>query len=283
MDCYQPSGSFKIRGIGHLCAREAQKGSTGFISSSGGNAGLAAAYAGLKLSIPTTIIVPTTTPEHVRKRICSLGAEVRIHGKVWDESDTYAREYAEQHQLSYIHPFDDPYLWEGHASLVKELQNQGPKPDLIICSVGGGGLLCGIAQGLWENNWKDVPIMAVETIGAASLHASVQAGQLVSLDAITSIAKTLGARRVASKALEWTHKHPISCVQVEDRQAIKSCIEILDDTRALVEPACGAAYAALGITHPLIENSKNIVVVMCGGSGVDTQMLLSWKHHITDV
>ena len=124
--------------------------------------------------------------------------------------------------------------------------------------------------------------MAVETVGAASLHAAVQAGRVVSLDAITSIAKTLGARRVASKALEWTHKHPISCVQVEDHQAIESCIEILDDTRALVEPACGAAYAALSIEHPLIEQSKNIVVVICGGSGVDTQTLLSWKSHLID-
>ena len=277
MDCYQPSGSFKIRGIGYLCTQQAQKGTKGFVSSSGGNAGLAVAYSGTQLELPVTIVVPSTTPEHVREKMRVLDARVIEHGAVWDESDVFARNYAKQHQCSYIHPFDDPTIWTGHSTLVDELKEQSPKPDLIICSVGGGGLLCGIIEGLWKHSWNDVPVMAVETHGAASLHASVEARALVSIDAITSIAKTLGARKVASKAFEWTQKHPITCVQVSDEQTVHACIELLNEQRILVEPACGASYCALSSKHPLLDQAKNIVVVICGGSGVTLDMLQEWS------
>ena len=277
MDCYQPSGSFKIRGIGHLCTQQAQKGTKGFVSSSGGNAGLAVAYSGKRLGLPVTIIVPSTTPEHVREKMRILEAHVLEHGNVWDESDIFARDYAKTHQCSYIHPFDDPAIWTGHSTLIDELKTQGPKPDLIVCSVGGGGLLCGIVEGLWNHNWSDVPVMAVETCGAASLHASVQAGQLISIDSITSIAKTLGARKVASKALEWTKNHPITCVQVSDAQTIQACIALLNEQRVLVEPACSASYCVLSSRHPLVDQAQNIVIVICGGSGITIDMLQEWS------
>ena len=277
MDCHQPSGSFKIRGIGHLCTQQAKRGTKGFVSSSGGNAGLAVAYSGKELGLPTTIVVPSTTPEHVREKMRILNARVLEHGTVWDESDIFARDYAQKYHQSYIHPFDDPMIWAGHSTLIDELKNQGPKPDLIICSVGGGGLLCGIAEGLWKHDWRNVPIMAVETHGAASLHASSSAGQLISIEAITSIAKTLGARKVAAKALEWTQQHPVTCMQVSDKQTIEACLELLDELRILVEPACSASYSALFSGHPLVEQAKNIVIVICGGSAVTVHMLTEWN------
>ena len=101
MDCYQPSGSFKIRGIGHLCTQQAQKGVKGFVSSSGGNAGLAVAYSGT-IGAPVTIC-SKHHPEHVREKM-RFGCSCIEHGDVWDESDIFARDYAERHQCSYIHP-----------------------------------------------------------------------------------------------------------------------------------------------------------------------------------
>ena len=277
MESHQPSGSFKIRGIGHLCTQYAQQGCKGFVSSSGGNAGLAVAYGGKTLMIPTTVFVPKTTPMHVRERMRDLNAVVLEHGEVWDECDVYARAYAQHHGMAYIHPFDDPAIWEGHASIIHELQKQIAKPDLIICSVGGGGLLCGIAEGLWQCGWKDVPIAAIETKGAASLQASVEADTLIEIERIRSIAKTLGARKVAAKALEWTRKHPISCIQVSDQQTVHACLDILDTVKVLVEPACSASYAVLDTDHPLINSAQCIVVVLCGGSGVDYDTLTKWK------
>ena len=277
MDCYQPSGSFKIRGIGQLCTQEATNGAKAFVSSSGGNAGLAVAHAGHLLRVPVHIVVPESTSRRIQTLLRQRGAQVTVYGAAWDEADVYARQLAAERQAAYIHPFDDPELWSGHASLIDELQSQISKPELIVCSVGGGGLLCGIMEGLYRNDWQDVNVVAVETIGAASLHASVQAGKRVALPEITSIAKTLGAKMVAHKAFEWTEKHPIHCLQVSDEEAIAACIQLADSFRVLVEPACGAAYAALSSAHRVIQSASSIVVVICGGSGVNTDMLMDWK------
>ena len=280
MECYQPSSSFKIRGIGLLCKQLAQGGTRGFLSSSGGNAGLAVAYAGHRLGIATTIVVPTSTSAHVRERMRDLRASVIVRGEVWDESDIFARQYAQDQGLDYIHPFDDPVIWRGHASLIEEMKQQGPKPDVILCSVGGGGLLCGVMEGLYQNDWSDVDVLAVETVGAASLYAAVQAGEPVSIDAIRSIAKSLGARRVADKAWEWTQRHPIHCLRVSDEEALRACVEIADDLRILVEPACGAAYAALSSSLPLVETAQSVAVILCGGSGVHSDLLGQWKQEL---
>jgi len=277
MECHQPSGSFKIRGIGKRCTELAEQGAKGFLSSSGGNAGLAVAYSGSVLDLPTTIVVPQTTSAYVCNRMRSLGAKVLRYGSVWDESDTYAREYAAKNKLSYIHPFAHPSLWSGHATLVQELTEQCHKPDAIVCAVGGGGLLCGIMEGLYQHQWGDVQVIAVETKGAASLQASVEAGRLVSIPEITSIAKTLGAKKVSPKALEWAQRHPIHCVQVSDEEAIQACVDVADDFRVLVEPACGAAYAVRKTEHPIFEQARDIVVVICGGSGVNSHMLAEWE------
>ncbi len=280
MDCFQPAGSFKIRGIGAICEEYAYSGVRGFVSSSGGNAGLAVAYVGQTLDLPATIIVPSTTPESVRTQMRALNASVMEHGDVWDDSDIFARTYAESGHFAYIHPFDHPTIWRGHSSLIDELVEQSPKPDVLICSVGGGGLLCGIMEGLVRNGWNDVSVIAVETFGAASLQASVTAGRLVSIPAITSIAKTLGAKRVARQAFEWTKTHPIHCLQVSDQQAIEACIDFSKRFNTFVEPSCGAALAALNIAHPALENSLRTIVIVCGGNGVNDKLLTQWRNDL---
>lgn len=280
MDCDQPAGSFKIRGIGALCEQQAALGVRGFVSSSGGNAGLAVAYAGTRLSLPCTIVVPSTTSESVRQRMRDLNADVFEFGEVWDESDVHARKIAKKKRMAYVHPFDDPVIWQGHATLVDELVVQGPKPDVLICSVGGGGLLCGVMEGLERNGWADVSVLAVETHGAASLRASVDAGELVTIPAITSIAKTLGAKRVARRALEWTQSHGVRCVQVSDLEAVEACIAFHREQDVFVEPSCGAALAAVSTRHPLLQSAQEISVVVCGGNGVDSMMLKRWKKRL---
>jgi L-serine/L-threonine ammonia-lyase len=159
-------------------------------------------------------------------------------------------------------------VWRGHASLVREIAAAGIKPGAMVLSVGGGGLLCGVAAGLHAMGWTDVPIVAAETEGASSFTQSVQADRLITLDRITSIATTLGARTVAQQALDWTRRHPIAPWVISDRAAVDACLRFADDHRVLVEPACGAALAAGYLRAPALIDRDPVVIIVCGGVGV---------------
>lgn len=130
-------------------------------------------------------------------------------------------------------------LWKGHASLVHEVKAVGMKPDAVVVAVGGGGLLCGVIQGLHEIGWSDVTVFTAETSGAASLAESVKAGKLITLDKIDTIALSLGARRVAEQAFEWTHKHPVIPLVVSDAKAVNAVFQFADDQRVLLNLPVG--------------------------------------------
>lgn len=173
MEALQPPGSFKIRGIGLACEEYVRRGARRLISSSGGNAGIAVAYAGRCLSIPVTVVVPETTSERAKELIRQEGAELIVHGPSWQEANAQAQSMIGATD-AFVHPFDDPLLWKGHATLVDEVARSGSKPDAVVLSVGGGGLMCGIVEGLRRNDWADVPVVAVETEGADSLAQSIR-------------------------------------------------------------------------------------------------------------
>lgn len=277
MENNQPSGSFKLRGIGLMCQRAAEQGAKHFVCPSGGNAGFAAAVAGVALGLQTTIVVPETTHESVRAAIRAIGATVIVAGSVWDEANQEALRLCEQPGAVYIPPFDHADIWDGNATVIDEVAGKLDF-DAVICSVGGGGLLSGIALGLERNGLGHIPIIAAETEGAASLHAAVQAGELVTLPAITSIASTLGARKVAQQAFDWTRKRTIHTVTVSDAQAVQACLAFADDMLALVEPACGAALAVAYQNLPVLAEFKKPLIVVCGGIAVDLGKLQAWKN-----
>jgi L-serine/L-threonine ammonia-lyase len=277
MEAFQPVGSFKARGIGLACQDSWEAGASRLVCASAGNAGYAVAYSGRKIGIPVTVIVPKTTPPWLRDLVAREGATVIVHGDSWDDAHAYGTKLAEEENAAYIHPFDDPRVWKGHASIIHEIADLGVRPGAVVTSVGGGGLLCGLLEGMHEVGWTDVPVLAVETEGAASFAAAINAGRLVTLDRITSIATTLGARRVAAKALEWTERHPITPWQVTDPEAVDACVRFADEHRVLVEPACGASLAAVyGRAQPL-EGLRPIVIIVCGGAGVSLPLLNEWK------
>jgi L-serine/L-threonine ammonia-lyase len=277
MDCFQPVGSFKIRGMGRICGRAVEDGTARVIGSSGGNAGYAIAFACRRLGIPATIVVPTTTSEFMREKIRSVNGEVLEHGASWDDAHSRAVELAAEPGTTYVHPFDDPVIWDGHATLIEETAEQGLVPGVVVVAVGGGGLLCGVLEGMHRVGWRDTPVLAVETEGAASFRASVEAGRLVTLDAITSLATTLGARTVAARLLRWSREHPIESLAVSDRQAVNACLRFLDDHRVLVEPACGAALAAVYSEHSSLKGRGPVLIEICGGAGVSLELLADWR------
>lgn len=276
METFQPVGSFKARGIGAACQASYEAGARKLVCASGGNAGYAAAYAGRQIGIPTTIVLPKTTPALMQDLIRREGATVIVHGVSWDEAHAYATRLAKQENAAYIHPFDDPRVWHGHSSIIHEIAEAGVKPGAIVVSVGGGGLLCGLLEGMHTVGWQDVPVLAMETEGAASFAASIQAGRLVTLDRIATIATTLGARAVAAEALAWTGRHPITPWLVTDRAALDACLRFADDHRLLVEPACGASLSAVYNRAGPLAGLAPVVVIVCGGAGVSLKLLEEW-------
>lgn len=276
MECFQPSGSFKIRGVGKLCGDAVHKGHRSFISSSGGNAGLAVAYAGRMLRAEVTVVVPETTPLIARSRIEAEGAKVIVHGTSWAEANTYSLELAEERRALHVHPFDHPLLWEGHSSLIDEVVEEGYIPDVIVLSVGGGGLLSGVVEGLERHRLHSVSLIAVETEGAASLATSLKAGHRVTLDAITSCATTLGAKQVAERAFEVMQRSNYRSVVVSDAEACSASVRFADTFRVLVEPACGASLALLN-RQGMFEPGSKVLVIGCGGAGVVADDIAAWR------
>ena len=279
LEAMQAPGSFKIRGIGLACQEYVRRGAKRFISSSGGNAGIAVAYAGRHLSVPVVVVVPETTTEKAKALIRQEGAELIVHGASFHEANTLAKSMVEQSD-AFLHPFDDPLIWKGHASLVDEVVRSGVRADAVILSVGGGGLLSGVIEGLHRNGWIDVPVIAVETAGADSLAQSIKAGYRVKLSAITSIATSLGAAQICEQAFGWSQKHPVQSVVVSDRAAVSACQRFISDHRIVVEPACGASLAAVYDAAPELESFKSVLVVVCGGVTASFEQLQKWSHEL---
>ncbi|MED5595108.1 pyridoxal-phosphate dependent enzyme [Janthinobacterium sp. P210006] len=275
LEALQPPGSFKIRGIGLACEEYARRGASRFISSSGGNAGIAVAYAGRQLGIPVIVVVPETTSERARALIAQEGAEVIVHGAAWQEANALAQSMLTP-QDAFLHPFDDPLLWQGHAGMIDEVAGAGLKPDAVVLSVGGGGLLAGVAEGLQRNGWDDVALVAVETEGAVSLAAAVAAREHVALPAVSSIATSLAARQVCAQAFHISQTRPLHSVVVSDRAAVDACQRFITDQRLVVEPACGAALAAVYGKAPQLAPYRNVLVIVCGGVTATTQQLDHW-------
>jgi L-serine/L-threonine ammonia-lyase len=276
-DALQPSGSFKLRGIGAACEEFARQGKKRFISSSGGNAGIAVAYAGRQLSIPVTVVVPETTTLRAKALIEQEGAAVTVHGASWMEANALAQSMLDG-ESAFVHPFDSPAVWTGHATLIDEVARANVPFDAVLLSVGGGGLLSGVVAGLRRNGLEDIPIVAIETEGADSLAQSVAAGARIELKAITSIATSLGAKKVCENAFEVTRTHDVRCHVVSDLEALEACEKFLHDHRILVEPACGATLAAVySREQSMITGLEAPLVIVCGGATVTYEQIREWR------
>ncbi|EED19993.1 L-serine dehydratase, putative [Talaromyces stipitatus ATCC 10500] len=336
LDCLQPSGSFKSRGIGNFILSQLSDPSNDgkklhFYNSSGGNAGLAAVVAARDLGCPCTIVVPHSTKQMMIDKLRVAGAaDVIQHGASWYEADTYLRETfiktSKQEGSSdvireagtvknvYVPPFDHPLVWEGNSTIIPELVEQLPAredvdeaqenaqfpAEVIICSVGGGGLFNGLIQGLHEYNkshtsnsskGKKVKVLATETKGADSLAYSLQNGTLKSLDAITSIATTLGALCVSSQTFQYASEPPegveVTSVVVSDAEAARGVVTFADEMRILVEPACGVSIdVATGkklreaVGDGKLGPNSRVVVVVCGGSTVTPEIVAEYRSRL---
>jgi L-serine/L-threonine ammonia-lyase len=232
-------------------------------------------------------------------KLVDLGARVIQVGENWAAADRHLRENllaADPHGV-YVPPFDHQHIWDGAATIVDELRDQMTVPiHAIVCSVGGGGMVNGIMQGIdaapWPKSAAKPLVLAVETVGADSLNASVRADEHVTLPAITSVATTLGASRVSERTWQWYRDNGgdngnMQSMIVSDADAVVSCVRFADDARLLVEPSCGASLAPayngelrqrLGADLSDDEwRQKNVVIEVCGGQGITMALLETYR------
>lgn len=327
LDAFQPAGSFKLRGIGRTCqaAYRIHGPETHIIAASGGNAGLAAAESAKRLGLRCTVVVPKRTERSVVERLRELGAHVEnTTAEVLDDADQLARAIAVMDPKGvYVHPFESLETALGHASIVPEIRDQllaagvpGGRPDVVTCSVGGGGLLRGIIHGINTTIVEDPAfgspkprLVACQDFGAHSFGASFNQwlassddeGNVVSLEAITSQATSLGAKSCSAAALtaaiQYAQPDPVdtagqrapylSTVIVDDAISASACWQFDRDHELMVEMACGAALSPIYLPKRILDTvlqgtvtgegregeKLNIVVVVCGGSKVDREML----------
>ncbi|AZD08144.1 L-serine dehydratase [Pseudomonas chlororaphis] len=272
----QPSGSFKMRGLGLLCSQAAQQGKRRVVCPSGGNAGLATAVAAASLGLQACIVVPQTTAQTTRERIARTGAEVLVHGQVWDEANERALQLSSAADSEYAPAFDHPVLWQGHSSMVDEILEDCPQVDTIVASVGGGGLLAGILTGLLRHQCQDCRIIACETTGSASFAAGLAAGHPVKLAQIDTVASSLGAAQVAAWPLQQIQAFAHQSLVLSDAEAILGVVRYADDLRQLVEPACGVSLAVAYLDHPAIAAARDVVIVVCGGVSISARQVADW-------
>lgn len=270
-----------------------------FYSSSGGNAGLGCVQGAVTLGCRATVVVPMTTTEHMISKLRAAGAtDVIRNGASWQEADKYLTETvmptarAHGEVAIYVHPFDAQEIWDGNAGMVHEIVRQmsdvhkhyphttqaDDKIDAIVCSVGGGGLFCGIMQGLDELQMAHTKIITTETRGADSFYQAVKNRELVTLPAITSVATSLGARTVCKKALEYGLRDTVSTVVLSDAEAMDACRQFANDERLLVEAACGVCPALcysgqLPGLIPGFNSNAVVVLIICGGSNMSFDIM----------
>jgi threonine dehydratase len=276
LETLQPTHSFKVRGAFSALTRlDPAQAKRGVVTASGGNHGLAVAYAASRLGIPATIYLPESATEAKLSAIRRLAPEVVIHGASWDDSNALAMQVATESGRSYIHPFDDPAVMAGQATLVAEILADLPAPpDVIVVSIGGGGLISGILSATAHLS-PATRVHGVETVGADSMSQSLAAGHIVELPRITSVAETLGARRTGLFQFETVSRLAAGVVTVSDAAAVRALLELLEGDKLLTEPATACSVAALVEGKIPVARDAIVVVIACGAN-IALDKVIAW-------
>lgn len=259
----QLTGAYKIRGayykISTLSEEEKEKG---LITASAGNHAQGVAYAAKKFGVPATIVMPTTTPLLKVNRTKALGAEVILHGNVYDEACEKAKELAREHGYTFVHPFDDLDVATGQGSIAMEIVKELPTVDTILVPVGGGGLATGVSTLAKMLNPK-IKVIGVEPAGANCLQESLKAGKVTTLDKINTIADGTAVKTPGENIFPYLMENLDDVITIEDDELIVAFLDILENHKLLVENSGLLTVAALKHLPP--ENKK-IVSILSGGN-----------------
>lgn len=263
-ELFQKTGSFKVRGaFNKALSLPPEDRGLGLVAVSGGNHAQAVAYAARNLGLKSVILMPANTPKNYVDATKSYGAEVRFAA---DVSAAFAEvaDY-ERQGWAYLHPFDDPMVMAGQGTIGLEILDDVPQVTDIIVSIGGGGLIGGVATAVRALK-PTVRVWGVETSGADCMSKSLAAGKAVTLPAITSIARTLGAPAPSDATLAMARDLLENVTVVSDDEALAALRFLLERLKILTEPAASCTLAAADRLREQFTKERHVVLVLCGGN-----------------
>jgi threonine dehydratase len=262
----QHTGTFKARGAVNRILASKERGElrtdVGIVVASGGNAGLANAYAAKQLGVPATVFVPEAAPAVKVAKLRAIGATVVQGGAEYAAAYQAAVAHAEDTGAIYCHAYDQPEIAAGAGTVGSELLEQLPDVDTVLVAAGGGGLMAGVAAAV-EGSAK---VVAVEPEGAPTLHAALAAGEPVDVAVSGVAADSLGARRVGDIGFFVAVRCGVVSVLVTDADIIKARSALWNDYRIVVEHGAAAAYAALLSGAYVPAEDERVAVILCGAN-----------------
>ena len=259
----QYTGAYKVRGAYYkisTMSEEARK--KGLITASAGNHAQGVAFAAKKYGVKATVVMPTTTPLIKVNRTKGYGAEVVLHGDVYDEACEYALKLAEEKGLTFVHPFDDLDVATGQGSIAMEIIKELPTVDYILVPVGGGGLATGVST-LAKLLNPNIKVIGVEPAGANCLQASIKAGKVTTLPTVSTIADGTAVKTPGSKVFPYLQKNLDDIITVPDEDLIVSFLDMVENHKMIVENSGLLTVAAL---KQLKVKDKKIVSILSGGN-----------------
>jgi threonine dehydratase len=267
----QRTGSFKIRGafnkISLLSSEERERG---VIAASAGNHAQGVAFSGNYFKIPTTIVMPENTPLTKVNGVKNFGAEVILHGDIYDDAYGFAKQLSEERGTNFIHPYEDESVIAGQGTIGLELLQSNIPIDAIVVPIGGGGLISGVAMAI-KSLRPEIAVIGVASSGATALKESYEKGKPVS-SPVKTIADGIAVRDGSEITLPYLQKYVDEVVSVDDEEVASAILFLLENHKIVVEGAGAVSVASLIHKKIDIEKYDNIAVVVSGGN-IDVTML----------
>ena len=259
----QHTGAYKIRGAYYkISTLSDEERGRGLITASAGNHAQGVAFAAKKFGCKAVIVMPTVTPLIKVNRTKSYGAEVILHGDVYDDAYAYACELAEKEGYTFVHPFNDIDVATGQGTIAMEIVQELPTVDYILVPIGGGGLVSGVATLAKMLNPK-IKVIGVEPAEAASMKAALAAGEGVQLESANTIADGTAVKAVGDKILPFVKENVDDVLLVEDDELIGAFLDMVENHKMIVENSGLLSVAAL---KQLDCKGKKVVCVLSGGN-----------------
>ena len=259
----QVTGAYKIRGAYYkISTLTDEEKARGLVTASAGNHAQGVAYAAQAAGVAATIVMPTTTPLVKVNNTKDYGANVVLHGEVFDDAAELAAQLAEEQGLTYVHPFNDLTLATGQGTIAYEIFQDLPDVDVILIPIGGGGLAAGVST-LAKLLNPNVEVIGVEPTGAASMKASLEAGHVVTLPTASTIADGVAVKTPGDLVFPYVQQNVDRVLALEDGELVEAFLDIMERHKMIVENAGLLTVAAL---KHLDCKGKNVVSVLSGGN-----------------